>query len=140
MDRSARLALQRCDAPVDGPLVAIADHQIHPFDGGDAFRRKLGVTARDGHQRAGILPDEAPHEVAALLVGMLGDRTSVHHAYIGLLARLRAPKPALLELAGDGGGFGKIQLASQRTEFHFSLGRHGLLFFRIRGQMYETDG
>ena len=49
MDRGARLAFQRRDAPVDGPFVAVADHQIDPLDRGDAFGGELGVAARDGH-------------------------------------------------------------------------------------------
>jgi hypothetical protein len=62
---------------------------------------------------------EPPDEVAALLVGMLGDRTTVHHAYIGIPARRGARETAILELPGDGGTLREIELAAQGMETDF---------------------
>jgi hypothetical protein len=63
------------------------------------------------------------HNVAALFVGVLRYGTAIYDTHVGILKVIGALVAVLDELASNGGGFRKVELAAQcvETNFHFTL-------------------
>ena len=85
---------------------------------------ELGVTPRNGHYRIGIQAMQLANQIAALLVGMLGNRTAVYHVNIRR-SRLGYPLETRLgKTAGERRALREIDFATQCNECYPSV--HGL--------------
>ncbi len=124
------LARQFGHAPVEVALEVVAQHEVHALDGGDLAGLELRVAPRHGDDGPGIAAVEFADEVAALLVGVFGDRAAVDHADVGLGVGCHADEASLLELAGEGGALGEVEFAAQSMEIYAAL-LHVRSFFTV---------
>jgi hypothetical protein len=106
------LAPERGDPAVQLALVVVAQHQVHPLDGGDFLRLELRVAPRHGNDGLRVAAVELANQVAAFLVGVLGHRTAVYHADVGRSVRRHALETAARELAGQRRGLRKVEFAA----------------------------
>lgn len=120
MNRCGRRLAAESGHPVEKrSLVAVAQYEVHPFDGGQLFGPKLGIAARDGDDGLRRFAVKPSNQVAALLLGMFRHGTCIYHAYVRFGGVTDGRIAALFELPRDGGGFGEVQLAAQRMETDF---------------------
>ena len=110
-------------------LIVVAQHDVHTLYRGDLLRLELRVASRHGDDRRRVAAVEFADQVAAFLVGVLRDGTAVDDANIGFGRGRDAHETAALELAGEGRGLRKIELAAQGMKID-SARLHGFVFFR----------
>ena len=102
-----------------------SQHRIHARNPGDFLRLQLRVAAHNRH--VGIRRNLAglAHDFLALPVRILRDGTRVDDKNIGCVREFHALVAALFKQPGNGGGFRKIQFATQGIEgdfFHLHCG------------------
>ena len=66
----------------DASLLFLSHHEVHPFDFGNVFARKLSVTAHHGNESIGMFTMKAADGVSALGIGFARDTARIDDANI----------------------------------------------------------
>ena len=90
----------------------MAEDEGDAGDGAHLVGFELGVATDDNDRGAGVLTDELMDSLATFVVGHLRDAACVDDADVRHLAFLHLANTHLLQLTGDGGSLGKVQLAT----------------------------
>ena len=95
----------------DAELIGRSDDQIDAVAAPQFFGIDLGVTPGRHHPRRLAAAQHPARQGAHAAVGVVGNGAGVDHVHLGRFVPFHTPIAGLLEGAGDGGGFGEIQLA-----------------------------
>ena len=94
----------------------VAEDGLHPWQGRNRGRGSLGITAGDPKGQAGVLPGQAAHGLAGLLVGPGSDGAGIHHYQVRDRVG-RGGTPALgRELLSHAGAVTLVHLAAEGND------------------------
>ena len=106
-------------------LLAGAQDEVDPFDLGNFRRLELGVAAHHDYEGFRVALHRTPHRIPAFGIRMVCHAARVDDHHVGRVVQVHAGIPRIGQLAGEGGGFAEVQLATKGVKCCFEAGCHG---------------
>ena len=106
----------------DASLLFLSHHEIHSFDFGNVFARKLSVTAHHGNESIGMFAMKTADGVSALGIGFARDTARIDDADVGRFFFFGRQTTACSQAVAQRGRFGVVEFATQRHESRLFIG------------------
>ena len=106
----------------DASLLLLSHHEVHPFDFGNIFARKLSITAHHGNESIGVFAMKTADGVSALGISFARDTARIDDANISRFFFFGRQTTACSKTVAQRGRFGIVEFATQRHESRLFIG------------------
>lgn len=90
-----------------------AEYDVYAFNGGDFLRFQLRIATNNRYIHIGIVANGPADNVPALLIRLIRHAAGIDHKHVGVGVNIHTAVTRVGELARDGAGFCKIELAAE---------------------------